>query len=67
MNAEDAQILRDAFVRRMTIDSVTRDGRRSTFNQAIFAQADEGGRAVYVHTDLAMVLAAFDRAVKDTL
>lgn len=55
--------LREAFLRRLTVDSETSDRRRKDFNQAIF-NAEEGW-AVFNGTDLDMVMYAFDAAVRD--
>jgi hypothetical protein len=55
--------LRAAFLRRLTVDSETRDRRRREFNIAIFDA--EGGWAIWSSTDLDMVMAAFDAAVRD--
>ena len=61
----DAQViasLRAEFIRWLTEDSETNDGRRKEFNQAIFDP--ETGHAVWSATDLYMVLQKFDRAAK---
>lgn len=55
--------LREAFIRRLTVDSPHHDARRKDFNQAIF-DAEEGF-ACFSGTDLAMVLEKFDAAVRD--
>lgn len=55
--------LREAFIKRLTVDSPCHDRRRSDFNQAIF-DADEGW-ACFNGTDLYMVLDKFDAAVRD--
>lgn len=54
--------LREEFIRCLTVDSETRDMRRKGFNQAIFDP--ETGREVFVATDLGMVLAKYDQAVR---
>lgn len=53
--------LRAEFVRLLTVDGPTTDRRRKDYNQAIFDP--ERGYAIWTSTDLAMVLAKFDRAV----
>ena len=55
--------LREAFIRRLTVDSDNRDRRRKGYNQAIF-DADRG-YAVFSRTDLDMVMSCFDAAVRD--
>lgn len=55
--------LREAFVKRLTVDSPHHDARRKDFNQAIF-DAEEGF-ACFSGTDLSMILEKFDLAVKD--
>ena len=55
--------LREEFIRCLTVDSETRDGRRKDFNQAIFDA--ERGYAVFNGTDLGMVLAKYDKAVRN--
>lgn len=55
--------LREEFIRVMTVDSETRDHRRKEFNQAIFDE--ERGYAAFNGTDLGMVLAKFDQAVRN--
>jgi hypothetical protein len=60
--------LRAAFVKRLTMDSKTRDPRRKEFNQAIFIPEDDkffGGAQVFTGTTLKMVLDCFDNAVRD--
>lgn len=54
--------LREEFIRCLTVDSETRDYRRKDFNEAIFDA--ERGYAVFVQTDLSMVLGKFDQAVR---
>lgn len=54
--------LRAEFVKLLTEDSRSTDGRRKDFNQAIFDPRT--GRAVYTLTDLHMVMHKFDMAVK---
>lgn len=56
--------LREEFVAVLTTDGNTHDRRRKSYNQAIFAPESEGGYAVFTNTDLAMVLHAYDAAVK---
>lgn len=58
----DVEELRKEFVRLMTVDGTTHDRRRRDYNQAIF-DPDQGW-AVFVDTDLFMVLDKFDAAVK---
>lgn len=55
--------LRDEFVRLLTVDSDTRDRRRTAFNQAIFDA--ERGHAVFNGTDLDMVMDKFDKAIRN--
>ena len=62
MSQIDAERLRAEFVRLLTVDSEHHDRRRKDFNQAIFNAAD--GWAIWVITDLEMVLDKFDSAVK---
>lgn len=60
--------LRQLFIKRMTVDSDTRDRRRKDFNQAIFHyEDDEYGQTypVYNGMDMDMVLKCFDDAAKD--
>ena len=59
----DAERLHDKFLRLLTTDSETKDRRRLEFNQAIF-DADEGW-AVFNGTDLDMVMAKFNKAVRE--
>jgi len=54
-------LLREEFLRLLTTDGGTNDRRRKDFNQAIFSPE---GRAVWTETDLDMVMAKFDKAVK---
>jgi hypothetical protein len=56
------EMLREEFVRLLTVDSETKDRRRREFNQAIFNA--EGGWAIWSSTDLDMVMSKFDRAVR---
>lgn len=58
----DYKNLRKAFLHYLTFDSETNDRRRREFNQAIFDH-DEGW-AVFGGTNLDMVMAKFDKAVK---
>jgi hypothetical protein len=59
-------ILRDLFIKRMTIDSEHCDARRKDFNQAIFGYRDDGSTyACFSGTDMDMVLQCFDNAIKD--
>ncbi len=55
--------LRALFLKYLTEDSETRDGRRRKFNQSIFNSKD--GQEVFWGTDLGMVMEKFDRAVKE--
>lgn len=64
---ELAVALRGEFLRLLTVNSVTQDGRRRDFNQAIFATEAEGGWACFNGTDLSMVMDKFDKAVKRVL
>ena len=62
----DIAVLRELFIKRMTVDSETPDARRRDFNQAIFHYDDKGHTyAVWSETDMEMVLTCFDDAVKD--
>ncbi len=54
--------LRAAFVRLLTTDSAHSDRRRRDYNQAIFHPE---GWAIFSRTDLAMVMEAFDAAMKE--
>lgn len=56
------QALHDEFVRALTVDSRTRDGRRKEFNQAIFDPIQ--GYAIFNGTDLETVMAKFNRAAR---
>lgn len=56
------EMLREEFIRCLTVDSETRDARRKDFNQAIFDP--ERGFACFNGTDLGMVLAKYDQAVR---
>ena len=58
------EILKQMFIKRMTVDSPHQDRRKKDFNQAIFS---EQGWAVFNRTSLDMVLKCFDDAVKDFL
>jgi hypothetical protein len=55
--------LRVEFLRLLTQDSETTDRRRKDYNQAIFDL--ERGYAIWIGTDLGMVMQKFDRAVKN--
>lgn len=55
--------LREEFIRCLTVDSQTRDHRRKDFNEAIFDP--ERGYAIWIQTDLSMVLAKYDQAVRN--
>ena len=60
--------LRAAFLKYLTVDSETQDGRRKEFNQAIFIDPNDkmfGGKQVFNGTDLDMVMEKFDKALKD--
>jgi hypothetical protein len=57
--------LREAFLRRLTVDSDHRDRRRRDYNQAIFMPFEAGGHTVWTGTDLDMVMAAFALAEQD--
>jgi hypothetical protein len=63
MSDQDIQVIRDEFLRLLTVSSETQDGRRKEFNQAIFDP--EEGWAVFNGTDLDMVMEKFDKAVKN--
>lgn len=64
---EQIDYLRDCFIKRMTVDSETKDRRRKDFNQAIFFQFYGAGEhiAIWNETTMEMVLQCFDNAVKD--
>lgn len=62
VSPEPSEEFREAFIRRMTVDSAAGDRRRKDFNQAIFMS---DGCAVWSATDLGMVLRCYDNAVKD--
>ncbi len=57
-----AERLRAEFLRLLTTDSETRDGRRRDFNQAIFNA--EKGWTIWTSTDLDMVMEKFDKAAR---
>jgi hypothetical protein len=60
--------LRELFIKYLTVDSETQDARRKEFNQAIFIDPDDklfGGREVFCGTTLDMVMAKFDKAIKE--
>jgi hypothetical protein len=59
----DHQELREEFLRLLTVDSETKDGRRKEFNQAIF-DADRG-YAIWTSLTLDMVMGKFDKAVRN--
>ena len=61
MTTEEAKLLRAEFIRFLTVDSETQDGRRKEFNQAIFMP--DYGHPCFYRTDLYMVLEKFDRAI----
>jgi hypothetical protein len=63
MMDQDIQVLRDEFLRLLTVDGETKDRRRKDYNQAIFDPVE--GWAVFNGTDLDMVLDKFDGAVKN--
>ena len=65
VTGEERALLREEFLRLLTVDSQTQDRRRRDYNQAIFAPEEAGGWAVFNGTDLHMVMRAFDRAVKN--
>lgn len=58
--------LRELFIKRMTVDSISLDRRRRDYNQAIFSYRDDGSTyQCFYNMDLDMVLECFDNAVKD--
>jgi len=59
----DTDKLRQLFIKYLTVDSQTHDARRKDFNQAIFDETE--GWAVFNGTDLDMVMAKFDKAIKE--
>lgn len=59
-----ADRLRAEFIRLLTEDSETKDRRRKSYNQAIFAPEDRGGYAIFTGTSIDMVLDKFDQAIK---
>jgi hypothetical protein len=60
-----ADRLRAEFLRFLTVDGPTEDRRRRNFNQAIFDAKD--GYAIFSGTDLDMVMAKFDKALRAAL
>jgi hypothetical protein len=79
VNLDDSEVaeLREAFVNMLTVDSDSKDRRRTGYNQAIFSPPyrpgemtggySDGGYAIWNKTDLSMVLDKFDKAVKMVL
>jgi hypothetical protein len=63
--SDSTEVLRLAFLMRLTQDGTTKDRRRKDYHQAIFMPEVEGGMAIWSETDLDMVLHCFDKAVKD--
>lgn len=63
----DIAVLRDLFIKRMTVDSESQDRRRRDYNQAIFfyPEGENFTLPVWCETDMEMVLECFDNAVKD--
>lgn len=61
------ELLRELFIKRMTIDSDHNDRRRKDFNQAIFFYDDytHDHKQCFNGTNMEMVLQCFDDAVKD--
>lgn len=60
---KDLNVLKELFIKYLTVDSETQDMRRKEFNQAIF-DTDEGWEC-YTSTDISMVLEKFDMAMKE--
>ena len=58
----NSKLLRELFLKHLTVDSETSDARRKEFNQAIFLVT---GHQVFNGTDLDMVMRKFDKAVKE--
>ena len=63
LHTPTVELVRAAFLARLTTDSDTKDRRKREFNQALFNA--EKGWAVWSSTDLDMVMQAFDDAVRD--
>ena len=62
----DFNALRELFIRYMTVDSPHFDRRRRDYNQSIFFYRDNGTTsACFCDMDMDMVLAKFDKAVKE--
>ena len=62
----DIETLRSLFIKRMTVDSETKDRRRKDYNQAIFGYRSDGDTfPCFEPMDMDMVLDCFDNAVKD--
>ena len=53
--------LRELFLKYLTRDSETQDGRRKDYNQAIFNRQE--GWAIFTSIDLDMVMEKFDKAL----
>ena len=62
IDAHPEDALRAEFVRLLTTDSPHHDRRRRDYSQALFM---EDGRPVWTETTLDMVMAKFDRAVRN--
>jgi hypothetical protein len=60
--AAQAEELRALFIKRLTVNSPHRDGRKHSFNQALF---NPEGELLYRSIDLGVILIAYDNAVKD--
>lgn len=57
---------RELFIKRMTVDSITRDRRRRDYNQAVFGFRRDGRTYMcFNEIDLDMILQCFDNAAKD--
>lgn len=66
VKAIPADVLRSLFIKRMTVDSETKDRRRKDYNQAIFGYRSDGGTfPCFEPMDMDMVLDCFDNACKD--
>lgn len=61
-----ADAFRSLLIKRMTVDSETKDRRSKNYNQAIFGYRSDGDTfPCFSPMDMDMVLEAFDNAVKD--
>lgn len=67
MKENEVKLLRDLFIKFMTIDSNHTDRRKKDYNQAIFFKQFNGNEHIQVFngTTMEMVLSKFDKAVKE--